>query len=214
MSIKEKIIQIIEHNPNHYIELNIFGKKIKPCARCFGKYIGIVTTLPLALLFIFGFLKADFTISFIVSWLLAIPAIIDWITVKTKKRDGNNRTRVASGFLLGVGIATYFLIMETSLIFKLVTFMIYSIIFALIRIYFMYEGFENFFYHIRKSIENSRKVYTYSCCGCEAGCCCSLFDGCFATCLNAGICVCVTIIAIPFCCCISKMLCGGEKNGK
>jgi len=211
--IKSKITQAIEHNPDHYIELNMNGKVIKPCARCFGKVIGMLFALPIALLFFLGFFHISFLLSFAVSWILAVPAITDWATIKIGIRRGNNKIRVLTGLFLGAGIVTYFLVMPATFLFKISTFLLYSSVFFIIRTHVNY-GWKNFMKFIKEEINKNmdmlNKPNFYSC-GVETGCCCSLCDGCFGTCLNAGVCVCLTILAIPFCCCVSKLLCGGRK---
>jgi len=212
MPLKEKIIKAIEHNPDHYIELGIHGRTIKPCARCFGKYIGMVAVLPFALLFFLGYSSTTFYTAFFASWLLAIPAIADWSTVKLGIRNGNNRARVATGFLLGAGISVYFLIMPASMLFKLLTFFIYSAVFAIIKMHIVYDGFANFIRYARENVALSKKSL-YSCsCGVETGCCCSLCNGCYGTCMNACLCSILALIAIPMLCCASKFICGGKKK--
>jgi len=212
MSWKENIIGAIEHNPDHHIELKIHGRTIKPCARCFGKYIGMVAVLPVALLFFLGYFKTTFYTAFFASWLLVIPAIADWSTVKVGIRGGSNRARVVTGFLLGAGISTYFLIMPASILFKLITFFAYSAVFAVIKMNIVYEGLPNFIRYARENFELSRKSL-YSCsCGVETGCCCSLCNGCYGTCMNACLCSLLAVVAIPMLFCASKMLCGGKKK--
>ena len=213
MSLKEKIIQAIEHNSDHYIELTIHGRTIKPCARCLGKYIGMIAVLPLALLYFLGYFSVTFYTAFIASWLLAIPAIIDWSTVKLGMRAGSNNARAITGFLLGAGISTYFLIMPASILFKVSTFFVYTAVFAFIKMHIVYDGFGNFIEHIKQSMPSYPlpKNTIYSC-GVETGCCCSLCNGCYGTCMNACLCSLVTLVSIPFICCASKMICGGKKN--
>ncbi|MCD6467806.1 MAG: DUF2085 domain-containing protein [Thermoplasmata archaeon] len=211
MSLTEKLIQAIEHNPEHYIELTIRGKTIRPCARCLGKYLGMFLSLPIALLFFFGHISIPFTVAFIISWLLAIPAIFDWLTVKLNIRKGNNNIRFVTGFLLGAGITSYFIILPASLLFKISTFFVYSAIFAIIRIHFTVDG------GIRAVIQKAKESIAYPkaniySCGVETGCCCSLCNGCYGTCMNACLCTLVMLIALPMLCCSLKILCGGKKN--
>jgi len=213
ISLKDKIINAIEHNPDHYIELNIHGRTVKPCARCFGKYIGMISVLPVALLFVLGYFSTTFYIAFFASWILAIPAIIDWSTVKLGIRGGGNKARVTTGFLLGAGISTYFLIMPASILFKLLTFFVYSAVFAIIKMHIVYDGFGNFIKYTRENATLPTKKSLYSCsCGVETGCCCSFCNGCYGTCMNACLCSLLALVAIPMLCCASKMLCGGEKK--
>lgn len=34
-----EIFRIVEHNPEHYIQLNILGENVNACSRCLGAYI-------------------------------------------------------------------------------------------------------------------------------------------------------------------------------
>jgi len=128
------IIDFIQHNPRHFIELNLAGKKIRPCARCFGLWIGLITAFFLSIPFIVGLYVLDnFLLIFLISWGLVIPAIIDWSTVKLGLRKGNNNIRVTTGFCQGLGIIIYLFILPAGIIFKLLTYGLYEGIFYLIR---------------------------------------------------------------------------------
>ena len=214
MNIKERIIRALEHNEQHYIELNIFGRTIRPCARCFGKFIGIIFSFILALPFVFGFidLKIGFLPAFILSWSLAIPAIVDWSSVKLGIREGSNKTRFVTGFLLGCGITTYLIIMPASLLFKVVTFMIYEFVFALIYIHTK-VGLKNAISTTTNQIKANPRPYIYSC-ECGWGCCCPCADGCYGGCMNAMLCVTLVFLSIPFFYIIGKGGCGMFDKSK
>jgi len=205
MKVTEYMIRALEHN-EHYIELNIFGRKIRPCARCFGKIIGIFSSLILALPFVFGYLKIDFTTAFLLSWFLAIPAIVDWSSIKLGIRDGNNKIRFITGFLLGCGVTTYFIIMPASILFKILTFTLYEFVFAIIYIHTKIG--------LREAISTTiRQIKARPICG--WGCCCPCIEGCYGGCMNALICVFLVLLVIPCCCLIGEGGCGicGKKGG-
>lgn len=133
-SIVKIILKMFEHHPNHYIELNIFGKTIRPCARCFGLWTGILIGFFFSAPFWLGMIRANnFYLIFAISWLLAFPSIIGWSTVKLGLRQGNNNIRAAAGFLHGIGIITYFVVLPASILFKIVTYFAYELIFNIIR---------------------------------------------------------------------------------
>ena len=198
MNWKHHIRRLIEHN-EHYVTVKLFGREIHPCARCFGKWLGILFTLPIGLLFFMGKFHTTFTIGFITSWLLALPSIVDWISIKYTNRDGSNRLRFITGFLLGAGIVTYFLIMPATWMFKFSTFLAYEIIFGLLILHKNY-GITDF-------ITNPK--YTFSCI--QTGCCCGACDPCVSSCVNGCICLMLMVITLPILCCIFGMF---KKEGK
>jgi len=209
MKATEYMIRALEHN-EHYIELNIFGRKIRPCARCFGKIIGIFSSLILALPFVFGYLKIDFTMAFLLSWFLAIPAIVDWSSIKLGIREGNNKIRFITGFLLGCGVTTYFIVMPASILFKILTFTLYEFVFAIIYIHTKIGLREAISTTIRQ-IKARPSIYS---CECGWGCCCPCIEGCYGGCMNALICVFLVLLVIPCCCLIGEGGCGicGKKG--
>ena len=70
-NVRQIIKETIEHNPNHYITIKLLGKEIRPCARCFGQWLGIVFSLIFTSPFWLGFLHANnFTAVFVISWIL------------------------------------------------------------------------------------------------------------------------------------------------
>ncbi|MBD3252261.1 DUF2085 domain-containing protein [Candidatus Pacearchaeota archaeon] len=145
-TVGEIIKETIEHNPNHYIKIEIFGKRLRPCARCFGQWIGILISLIITSPFWLGFIYVDnFMLIFVISWLFVFPAIIDWSTTKLGFRKGNNNIRFLTGYLFGTGIIIYLLVLPTNMVFKIVTFAIYEIIFHMIR---RYHGLKH--YHLKK----------------------------------------------------------------
>lgn len=209
MNATEYIISFLEHN-EHCIELNIFGRKIKPCARCFGKIIGIFVSLILSLPFVFGYLKIDFATAFILSWILAFPSILDWSSVKLGIREGNNKIRFITGFLLGCGVVTYLVIMPASILFKILTLMLYEFIFAIIYIHTKI-GLKNAILTTIEQLKSNPSIYS---CECGWGCCCPCLEGCYGGCMNALICTFLVCLTLPCCCLIGRGGCGlfGKKG--
>lgn len=133
-TVGEIIRETIEHNPNHYIKIKIFGKELRPCARCFGQWMGVLVSLIVTSPFWLGFIYVDeFLLIFVISWLFVVPAIVDWSTTKLGFRKGNNNIRFLTGFLFGAGIVIYLFVLPANIIFKIVTYAIYEIIFHTIR---------------------------------------------------------------------------------
>ena len=133
-SVKQIIKETIEHNPNHYITISLFGKKIRPCARCFGQWLGIAFSFILTSPFWLGFLHSNnFTAVFIISWILVLPAILDWSTVELRLRKGNNKIRFTVGFFYGTGIIVYLFVLPANIFLKIISYALYEIIFHSIR---------------------------------------------------------------------------------
>ena len=133
-SIPKILLRYIEHNQKHYLEFLIDGKPFRPCARCFGLWIGVFIGFLLASPFWLGIFKIqNFYLTFTIAWLFALPSIIDWSTVKLGMRKGDNNIRAVVGFLHGLGIIVYFFIMPASIAFKILTYVSYELIFHIIR---------------------------------------------------------------------------------
>ena len=135
-SLKQILVDFIQHNPRHYVTLKIFGRQIHPCARCLGLWFGLLVGFILSSIFWLGIYQIkNFILVFLIAWAFALPAIFDWISIKSNLRKGNNKTRLLTGFLLGIGIVIYFFVLPADIIFKVVTYSIYEIIFYIIRWY-------------------------------------------------------------------------------
>jgi uncharacterized membrane protein len=135
-SIPKIILRYVEHNPEHFTRVKISGKEIYPCARCFGHWIGLLVGFILTSPFWLGIihvLDQYFLLIFVIAWLFAIPTIVDWTTIKIGLRKGNNNLRVVVGFLHGVGAIIYFFVLPADIIFKILTYSLYSGGFILIR---------------------------------------------------------------------------------
>jgi uncharacterized membrane protein len=135
----------IEHNPRHYIILNIFDKEIHPCARCFGAWIGYLVGFILSSPFWLGYLHVNnFTLVFVIAWIFAIPALIDWSTAKLGLWEGKNSIRVATGFLYGFGVIIYLFVLPASIIFKILTYALYEGVFQTFRITFHLHHYKKY----------------------------------------------------------------------
>lgn len=171
MRLKEFIKGLIEHN-SHYIELRIGNKVLRPCARCFGKVLGFLFSIPLIIF------KLPMKYGFILSWLLALPCIVHWSYLKIFKKPGNNKIRFLTGFLLGMGIFVYFFVMDASLKFKILTFLFYETVFGLIVAYNYSKEY------------NLQKNAIYQCsCGSSCICCpTACANSCMLACLGSLLC--------------------------
>ena len=133
-SVLKIIVKYMEHHKNHYLKLKLFGKNFQPCARCFGYWSGLFVGFFLLSPFWLGFYHADnFTLMFTISWLLSIPTIADWSSVKLGLRKGNNNIRAVVGFFHGIAVIVYFLVLPASILFKISTYALYGLTFFFIR---------------------------------------------------------------------------------
>lgn len=131
---KDIILEYIQHNPRHYLKINIKGKEIHPCARCFGLWVGALIGFIFASPFWLGFVYIDnFNLIFSIAWLLALPCIIDWSTVKIGLRKGNNYIRILTGFLYGLGAIVYIFVLPANILLKIGSYALYEGIFYIIR---------------------------------------------------------------------------------
>ncbi len=93
------------HLPKEYNRcflIKFRNRKIRICSRCSGWYISF-------LLFWFLLLMgSDFLLNYknIILYLFPIPAIIDWSLHRFKIHEGNNFSRIITGFLIGLTFAT------------------------------------------------------------------------------------------------------------
>lgn len=94
---------------NHWITLNIFGRKLKVCARCSGYILGF--SLPFLF---FKSLNIRFSLIsnewLLVCFLLAIPITLDWVTQSFGLRNSSNSVRMFTGILLGFNLYIYTLL--------------------------------------------------------------------------------------------------------
>ena len=89
------------------IHVSFRGRNVYLCARCTGKYSGILSV------FVAWFLGFDFP-----TWLyvplfsiLLVPSTVDWITQSCKLRESRNTIRVCTGYLLGISEGLFLLML-------------------------------------------------------------------------------------------------------
>jgi uncharacterized membrane protein len=92
---------------NHYFTLNIFGHKLRLCARCSGYLLGILTSI-----FYFNYLSnplvfLDLGFQQQTCVILALPYALDWITQSWGFRESSNPVRLVTGILLGVDLILF-----------------------------------------------------------------------------------------------------------
>ena len=89
---------------NHWLTLNVFGVELQLCARCSGTVLGFIgSKILLNTTFLMNY-SITFHIGFLVSLLFFLPTIVDWTTQSLGFRQSNNRLRLTTGFLDGIGI--------------------------------------------------------------------------------------------------------------
>lgn len=125
-----EIFRIVEHNPEHYIQLNILGENVNACSRCLGAYIvGLVLFFPFFYIAVYTDIVFDFWLIFITSYLLASVTLIDFTSVDIfKMREGSNRFRFFAGILLGLSVMLYLFFLPVSLLVRIGSLVIYNII--------------------------------------------------------------------------------------
>ena len=89
------------------IRVSFRGRNLYLCARCTGKYSGILSV------FVAWFLGFDLP-----TWLylplfsiLPAPSIVDWITQSCKLRESRNTIRICTGYLLGISEGLFLLML-------------------------------------------------------------------------------------------------------
>lgn len=111
ISIAKVIWMLLEHNKrSHSIKIHVRNQTHYLCARCTGTYTGMLIAGGISIFYLLGNIAFPLygEIAFWSAWLLAFPAIIDWSNSKLGLRATNNKIRVLTGLLLGVGIVVYF----------------------------------------------------------------------------------------------------------
>lgn len=103
------------HRPSNLdrtIQIKIGKKEVYLCARCSGTLIGLISSIWLV-----GFFSS--LASFILMSLSPIPLLTDWVTQTLEWRKSNNKIRIITGFMLGIGLGMFisFLIGGFSLFF-------------------------------------------------------------------------------------------------
>jgi len=93
------------HEPKDYnrcLLIKFGGKEYYICSRCSGWYSSFI------LFWIFLLIGIDFILSYkiIILYLFPIPALIDWSLHRFRICNGNNLSRILTGFLIGLTFAT------------------------------------------------------------------------------------------------------------
>ena len=132
--------RVMEHNPAHFTEVWIFKNKIKACSRCLGTYIAMMLFMPIfgyiyffnnMDTFTFDYHSTYFSAYFVIfiSFSLATLTIIDFVTVDVfHMREGNNKIRITTGFLLGFAATFYFWFLPTHWFIRVGTLICYNLI--------------------------------------------------------------------------------------
>ncbi|MFX0089108.1 MAG: DUF2085 domain-containing protein [Candidatus Hodarchaeota archaeon] len=100
------LVFFAHHAPDKFhrcLRIQIRGRKLYLCARCTGMLSGIYVAV-----FLLPSLQSLVlpTIAWIVLIAFPLPAIVDWLSQYSGKRESNNRIRVVSGLLLGSSIGS------------------------------------------------------------------------------------------------------------
>ena len=98
------------HSPeklHRTIHISFRRKNVYLCARCTGKYLGILSV------FVAWFLGFDFP-----TWLylpllsiLPAPSVVDWMTQSCELRESRNTIRVCTGYLFGFSEGLFLLVL-------------------------------------------------------------------------------------------------------
>ena len=90
----------------HWLTLRILGMELRLCARCSGYVAGFLTLTVLLNLFEFRlFHSLTVQSQLFICLLLVVPLASDWLTQSWGLRNSNNRLRLLTGAILGVGVA-------------------------------------------------------------------------------------------------------------
>ena len=115
----------------HWITLDVFGRRLRLCARCTGYALGFLTLTAVSglhgLLF-FGSLPLLHQVALCL--IMLAPLTIDWLTQSWGWRESNNGLRLLTGFFLGLGVSLFSLVDATSC-FKVLFFLYVATVIAL-----------------------------------------------------------------------------------
>jgi uncharacterized membrane protein len=107
-----EIWRLVAHR--HWITLDVFGRRLRLCARCTGYALGflaLTAAIGLQGLQFFGSLSLLHQVS--VCLLLLAPLTLDWMTQSWGLRESNNGLRLLTGFFLGSGVSLFSLVDAT-----------------------------------------------------------------------------------------------------
>jgi len=95
----------------HWITLDVFGRRLRLCARCTGYSLGflaLTAVISVQGLRFFGSLSPLYQVS--VCLLLLAPLTLDWVTQSWGLRESNNGLRLLTGLFLGSGVSLFSLV--------------------------------------------------------------------------------------------------------
>jgi len=95
----------------HWITLDVFGRRLRLCARCTGYALGflaLTAVISVQGLQFFGSLSPLIQIA--VCLLLLAPLTLDWVTQSWGLRESNNGLRLLTGLFLGSGVSLFSLV--------------------------------------------------------------------------------------------------------
>ena len=98
----------------HWITLDVFGRRLRLCARCTGYAIGflaLTAVIGVRGLRFFGSLSPLYQVA--VCLLLLAPLTLDWVTQSWGLRESNNGLRLLTGLFLGAGVSLFSLVDAT-----------------------------------------------------------------------------------------------------
>lgn len=91
---------------NHWITLNLHGYRLRLCARCSGYTLGFMAPLLMGD-YLEGLRSLEPGVQMLTCALLALPCVLDWVTQSWGLRESSNHVRLATGFLMGVGVLLF-----------------------------------------------------------------------------------------------------------
>ena len=95
----------------HWITLDVFGRRLRLCARCTGYSLGflaLTAVIGVQGLRFFGSLSPLHQVA--VCLLLLAPLTLDWVTQSWGLRESNNGLRLLTGLFLGAGVSLFSLV--------------------------------------------------------------------------------------------------------
>jgi uncharacterized membrane protein len=98
----------------HWITLDVFGRRLRLCARCTGYALGFLAVTAVISLQGFQFfdsLSPLYQVS--VCLILLAPLTLDWMTQSWGLRESNNGLRLLTGLFLGSGVSLFSLVNAT-----------------------------------------------------------------------------------------------------
>lgn len=99
------VARVLDHNgPAGTLSFQVLGFEYVGCARCSGAVLGWAIGIATGLLGLTGPGTLWVTV------LVAIPALVDWGTLRVGLRRGSLPARLLTGILLGWGVATFYTI--------------------------------------------------------------------------------------------------------